>query len=71
MAHVASFSFTHAGNEQVSVSINWPVQTGSMVDVCVPQHDHEVFRSLVCHRGSVTELCEVTLHRPNSNFQVK
>lgn len=67
----ASFASIPAGNEHVSVSINWPAQIGSMADVCVPQHDHEVVRPLVCHRGSVTDLCEVSLHKPNSNFQVK
>lgn len=57
--------------EQVFVTINWPVHIGRMADVCVPRHDHEAAETLVCHRGPVTELCEVAMHSPNSNFQVK
>ena len=55
---------------QLSVTINWPVHIGSMASVCMPRHDHGAAETLVCHRGSVTDLCEVVMDSPNSNFQV-
>ena len=56
---------------QVSVTINWPVHIGSMASVCAPHHNHEAAETLECHRGSVTDLCEIVMQSPNSNLQVR
>lgn len=57
--------------KQVYATINWPVHIGSMANVFVPHYGHAAAETLVCHRGSVTDLCEVAMQSPNSNFQVK
>lgn len=53
----------------MSIIINWPVHSGCMTDVCVPRRDHSTAEPLVCHRGSVTDLCQVLVQAP-TDFQV-
>ena len=62
-------AYVSVGPKQVSISVNWIVQSGSVAEVCVAHRDHSTAEPLVCHRGSVTDLCQILLQAP-SNFQV-
>ena len=49
--------------QHVLVGINWPVLSGCMADACAIDQ-LTPSDPLICERGSVTDLCEVTVHRP-------
>ncbi|KAL3142009.1 hypothetical protein ABBQ32_004649 [Trebouxia sp. C0010 RCD-2024] len=61
-------AYVSVGSEQVSIIINWPVQSGCMADVCAPYCGHRTVEPLICHRGSVTNLCQLLL-QSSSDFQ--
>ncbi|DBB04371.1 TPA: hypothetical protein ACH3X1_012859 [Trebouxia sp. C0004] len=49
--------------QHVLVGINWPVLSGCMADACAMDQQPSL-DPLICERGSITDLCEVTVHRP-------
>lgn len=49
--------------QHVLVGVNWPVLSGCMADACAIDQQTPP-DPVICERGSVTDLCEVTVHRP-------